>query len=68
MRKIRKGDQVFHCRAFTKASASLMRRLRASSRAKAMSAVASVTTPGVLPAGMPRAVQAGRSRLSTPTA
>src|SRR5450756_1517578 len=36
-------------------------------RANARSAVVSTSTPGVLPAGMPRAVSSGRSRLSVPT-
>src|SRR5579859_226000 len=37
-------------------------------RAKAMSAVLSVRTPGVCPTGMPRALAASRSMLLTPTA
>ena len=44
------------------------RRASASSSAKARSAVASVSTSGVLPTGMPRAAAASRSMLSVPTA
>jgi hypothetical protein len=44
------------------------RRAAASSSAKARSAVASVSTSGVLPTGMPRAAAASRSMLSVPTA
>ena len=36
--------------------------------ASARSAVDSVSTPGVLPTGIPRAVAASTSTLSTPTA
>ena len=49
-------------------SASGMRRAAAMSSAKARSAVVSVRTPGVLPTGMPRRVQAATSMLSKPTA
>ena len=38
------------------------------SSAQVKSAVVSVNTPGVLPTGMPRRVQAGTSMLSKPTA
>ena len=47
---------------------STTRRAAAISRQKAMSAVASVSTPGVLPTAMPRAVAAGTSMLLKPTA
>ena len=45
-----------------------IRRASASSSANARSAVASVSTSGVLPTGMPRAAAASRSMLSVPTA
>ena len=45
-----------------------MRRAAASISASAMSAVVSSSTSGVFPTGIPRAVAASRSTLSTPTA
>ena len=50
------------------AAPSGIRRASASSSAKARSAVASVSTSGVLPTGMPRSAAASRSMLSVPTA
>ena len=52
----------------TNASPSASRRAMPSISASARSAVDSVSTPGVLPTGMPRAVAARTSTLSTPTA
>jgi glycine/D-amino acid oxidase-like deaminating enzyme len=52
----------------TYASPSTSRRPIPSISATARSAVVSVSTPGVLPTGMPRAVAASTSTLSTPTA
>ena len=49
-------------------SASGSRRAALSISAHARSAVASVSTPGVLPTGTPRSLAAARSTLSTPTA
>ncbi len=62
------GPQVFHFPARRNFSASTTRRPAAIISAKAMSAVASVRMPGVLPTGMPRSVAAATSMLSNPTA
>ena len=62
------GPQVFQPPTFTSPAPSTTRRAAARSRAKAISAVASVRMSGVLPTGMPRAVAAATSTLSTPTA
>ena len=61
------GPQVFQRPDFTPSAPSTIRRPAASSRAKVMSAVASVKTPGVFPTGMPRALAAATSTLSMPT-
>ena len=62
------GDQSRHLPAVTNREASSSRRLAASISPKAVSAVDSVTAPGVYPTGMPRAVQALRSMFSIPAA
>jgi len=62
------GSQVFHCPATAYFSDSTMRRPAEINRAKAMSAVASVSTPGVFPTAIPRSVAAGISILLNPTA
>ena len=62
------GVQVLHSPSLTYSAASTTRRAEDRMSAQAMSAVVSVRTPGVLPTGIPRAVQAATSTLSTPTA
>src|SRR5215213_8344832 len=62
------GPQVFHFPSCTYRSASGMRRATAIISAKAKSAVASVSTSGVFPTGILRAVAALTSMLSKPTA
>ena len=62
------GYHGTHSPSRTWRSPSLMRRAMPSSSAKAMSAVASVSTPGVLPTAMPRRAASSRSMLSVPTA
>ena len=58
------GPQIQGRPARRNRSPSATRRAEASSSAQARSAVASVTTSGVLVASTPLAVQASRSRLS----
>jgi len=65
---MRAGSQVSHSPWRTAPSPSSSRREMPSISARARSAVVSVSTPGVLPTGMPRSVAASRSTLSTPTA
>ena len=62
------GSHVRHSPARTFSAPGTIRRASASSRANARSAVASVSTSGVLPTGMPRAAAASTSMLSVPTA
>ena len=62
------GPQIQGRRARRNRSPSVIRLAAASSSAQVRSAVASVTTSGVLVASTPLAVQAPRSRLSKPTA
>ena len=62
------GYHGTHSPSRTWRSPSLMRRAMPSSSANAMSAVASVSTPGVLPTAMPRLAASSRSMLSVPTA
>ena len=57
-----------HRPSTTSASPSRKRRAAAINRPKAASAVVSVNTSGVWPTGIPLAVQADRSILSTPAA
>ena len=66
--RLRSGSNVTHWPSCTSRSPSGSRRASASSSAKARSAVASVSTSGVLPTGMPRRVAASTSTLSVPTA
>src|SRR4051794_16257317 len=62
------GSHVFHSPPRTAAAPGTIRRARASRSANARSAVASVSTSGVLPTGIPRAAAASTSMLSVPTA
>ena len=62
------GSHVSQSPSRTAAIASGSLRAAASSSANVRSAVASVSTSGVLPTGMPRAEAASRSTLSYPTA
>src|SRR5262245_37038257 len=62
------GSQVLHFSESEYWCPSTTRRAAAMRRQNAMSAVASVRTPGVLPTQTPRAVAAGTSTLLNPTA
>ena len=64
----RSGSQPLYLPPRMKTSASTTRRAAASVSAQASSAVVSVSTPGVLPTGMPCRVAAGTSTLLYPTA
>ena len=65
---MKSGPQVVHSPRRTSASPSVSPRAMPSMSATARSAVLSVSTSGVCPTGIPRAVAASRSTLSTPTA